>query len=95
MMIMLLLFNLGCKKMFVVWHVYKTVNNFTTVSNGPPLVESVFLCQNCSGFIGTIGTIVIQPSNCNNGYLKVGTTGRTMTTPLVLSQWLNGFFYKL
>lgn len=63
-MIMLLLFNLGCKKMFVVWHVYKTVNNFTNVPNGPPLVTLVksvtFVCQNCSGLIGTIGTIVIQ-----------------------------------
>lgn len=61
MMKMLLLFNLGCKKTFVVWHVHKTVNNFTNVSIGPPLVKSVtFVCQNCSGFIGTTGTSIIQ-----------------------------------
>lgn len=96
MMKMLLLYNLGCKKMFVVWHVHKTVNNFTNVSNGPPLVTLVksvtFACQNCSGFI--VVQMVPVSSNRNNGYLKVGTTSRTMITPLVLSQWLNFLFLK-
>ena len=35
------------------------------------------------GFLVTIGTMVPLSSNCANGKLKVGTTGRTLNAPSV------------
>lgn len=68
--------------MFVVRHVHKTVVSITNVTTGLLLVKLVksiaFVCENCSEFIGTIGTVVI---NCTSDRMKVGTTGKNMKAP--------------
>lgn len=65
--------------MFVVRHVHKTVVSITNVTIGLLLVKLVksiaFVCENCSEFIGTIGTIVTSDR------MKVGTTGKNMKAP--------------